>query len=114
MKFIVFHPLSPTLSPVVNKGITVFFGGTEELLEVQGEAPIFLIFISEVFFLHLKVLRLYAKHFQISLLILPFYHCLSKKKNPLSLELPHHPHPTHCISPFSYPSTPPPTRPDVE
>jgi len=31
-----FHPLS---QPVVNKGIRVIFGGTEELLEVQGEAP---------------------------------------------------------------------------
>jgi len=39
VKFTVSHPLSPTLSPVVNKDITVIFGGTEELLEVQGEAP---------------------------------------------------------------------------
>jgi len=39
MKFTASHPLSPTLSFIVNKGITVFFGGTEELLKVQGEAP---------------------------------------------------------------------------
>jgi len=35
MKFTASQRISPTL---INEGITVFFGGTEELLEVQGEA----------------------------------------------------------------------------
>ena len=39
INFTASHPLSPTLSSIVNKGITVIFGGTEELLEVQEKLP---------------------------------------------------------------------------
>jgi len=37
MKFTASQRISPTL---INEGITVFFGGTEEVLEVQGEGAV--------------------------------------------------------------------------
>jgi len=37
MKFTTSQRISPTLTRMINKGIRIFFGDTEELLEVQGE-----------------------------------------------------------------------------
>jgi len=40
MKFTASNALSPSLSLVINKGIRVILGGTEEPFGVQGENPI--------------------------------------------------------------------------
>jgi len=39
MKFTASNGLSPTLSVLINKGISVILGGTEDSFGVQGEGP---------------------------------------------------------------------------